>query len=80
MVQTTKKHCPRCDKMRGVEEFGKDVTRKDGRRVWCRPCVAAYVHSRTKKALRAREPKVRGKHVPVWQQPMTDAELVTVEI
>lgn len=32
------KYCPKCDKTKGIGEFGKSGSRPDGLQVWCRKC------------------------------------------
>lgn len=37
-----KKHCAKCDTEKPLEEFGKDRSRFDGLRHWCKVCSRAY--------------------------------------
>ncbi|NNM44518.1 hypothetical protein [Knoellia koreensis] len=43
------KTCPRCESTLDRSAFGKDRTRADGLRVYCRPCSAAIVRERAER-------------------------------
>lgn len=65
----TSKRCTRCGEVKPLDEFGRDVTRVDGLRKWCRACTKAYasnqqVKDRTNARYRERyreEPEYRAK-------------------
>ena len=38
----TLKHCPRCNRDKPLEEFGKNKRSKDGRYAYCKSCTASY--------------------------------------
>lgn len=39
------KKCSRCGVEKGVEEFGRDSSREDGRYPYCHPCKTSYMHA-----------------------------------
>lgn len=45
MNEETLKHCPRCNRDKPSEEFGKNRSSKDGLQTYCKSCVASYRES-----------------------------------
>ncbi len=43
------KRCPKCKKWKDESKFGKNRTRTDGLRYWCKDCERAYTRKRYKK-------------------------------
>jgi len=44
------KRCTKCGKMKNLAEFGKDTSRRDGLRNWCRECIRCYAASQAGRA------------------------------
>lgn len=36
------KRCPKCDTYKSLDQFGKDKSKKDGLKVWCKSCKKEY--------------------------------------
>jgi len=43
------KQCSKCKKRKDKSEFGKNRTRADGLRIWCRECESEYARERYEK-------------------------------
>ena len=61
------KRCPACGETKGVGEFGKNQSTKDGLQAWCRDCQAKY-YKANREAILAYQRRYQEDHEIMYRQ------------